>query len=694
MPFHSNNPAVSHADINFVLIHGLDGGRNSFTNPHSGKQMQDCLRAAFPRSKITTYVYPNGSVKSITSQHPLPIPERAEDFLPGLCGQLDDNDTSIHFVCHSMGGLILKEALLASSNTPLDFDEYDEISLSKRMRSVYERTRTISFYATPHLGSALARVLNTLQKSANLCLTNDVIKELEDDNPFLVRQKREFQQLIAKGSNQNIRVLSLTEQQCVPVLGAKVVEHESAVCDLGARYERVIKLDYNHMDICKPRYIKDRRFLELAHFVAERVPLIDAYSRLQSKLDDDDDKKADDDTFDDDTFDIDGDGVVYFDPSHDQTDDVRAARDAYAENPCMASMTSVFSAIVSSDSRNFKSMQLSKMLKGKVMEQNQKLLETLLNTQDFIDFVGAEVDQVKKSIELSTRYWSLLKESKQIITDQESRIVKLLRASGHWKVIIDKRIAYEDGKGPPPSARDGAFMKKLQRALKQYFGADTAATKRLEAKWSALHSNLKEMYHWWQQKYASFSEWKQSEWKKVKDAVTDKWWWIELVGKVVMYIGAAVTVVAGVCLVVTCTGQPGMFNDMAKAAFGYATGVGGVIGVGGCVVKSVANSKKRQLEEERQAVEKLERNVNTVAEEFKAMVKDSAEMDMLINDFVTALIRPKDCAAEIEEDMQDEIISWDYIKGNVEQIIDSLSEVKGVCGSLMQQISASQKNFY
>eukprot|EP00483_Globobulimina_turgida_P009843 UN09862 len=202
----------------------------------------------------------------------------------------------------------------------------------------------------------------------------------------------------------------------MPLLGYKVVEPADAVCGLDNKYEQQILLDHDHSQICKPQYIKDRRFTQFAHFVAKNMKCAGAGL--------DDEKKA---------AELDANiinGIQFFDPNQNNCDDLPVALSIYNKSQTLGSLTTLLGAVLKNSSRSYKQQKLSELLKGNLMKQNTKILNSLLKTQEFMQHV--EPSKVYESIKLSNEYWSLLKVSKQTITDKKSQIHKLLTVSKRW----------------------------------------------------------------------------------------------------------------------------------------------------------------------------------------------------------------------------------------------------------------------
>lgn len=144
----------------------------------------------------------------------------------------------IIWVCHSMGGLILKEILLCLAN-------YSRASSTSS--SILNNTKGIIFYSTPHLGSALAK------RATSLSLATWPSKEIKDlalNNTYLINLNDQF---INLSRLNKWKIISFCENQSTNVgynLYIRLVSENSArlPADLGDFYV----LNKDHMYICKP----------------------------------------------------------------------------------------------------------------------------------------------------------------------------------------------------------------------------------------------------------------------------------------------------------------------------------------------------------------------------------------------------------------------------------------------------------
>jgi triacylglycerol esterase/lipase EstA (alpha/beta hydrolase family) len=137
-----------------VAIHGLGGHPfRTWTDKDGHLWLRDSLPEHIPHSRIFTYGYDSGIFfsRSRSQTH-----DFALDLLFRLHSEQRSHPRPILFVCHSLGGVVFKQALvLASSNR----DHYGDL-----LKSI----RGVVFMGTPHRGSRtagpalhLSRIINT-----------------------------------------------------------------------------------------------------------------------------------------------------------------------------------------------------------------------------------------------------------------------------------------------------------------------------------------------------------------------------------------------------------------------------------------------------------------------------------------------------------------------------------------------------
>lgn len=175
----------SHAKVNVVFVHGLGGSGYSTWNsgPHSElgfwpqNLAADCSHCCVWTTNYKTNVYQWNPF----SRSRIDLLDRASWFVHSLL-QAGVASRPIVFVAHSLGGLLVKQALqFARSLGPREW------------QVVWEKTRAVVFLATPHDGSKLAdAAVHAAEAIGGLGLATRFffrpspdLKNLLDSNPTL-----------------------------------------------------------------------------------------------------------------------------------------------------------------------------------------------------------------------------------------------------------------------------------------------------------------------------------------------------------------------------------------------------------------------------------------------------------------------------------------------------------------------------
>lgn len=163
------------------------------------------------------------------------LKNRSSDYLPRLADAGIGDGRPVVWVCHSMGGLIVKGIInqALASNDP-------------KTRRIGENTCGIIFLGTPHKGSSIAKYS---QQTALLWPTIEV-KDMEENSKELLKLNNEFLDNIAK-MKLPVEIVSIAEGSPMRVLKnikLIVVPLESAYLGYGECYVS----NENHLNLSKP----------------------------------------------------------------------------------------------------------------------------------------------------------------------------------------------------------------------------------------------------------------------------------------------------------------------------------------------------------------------------------------------------------------------------------------------------------
>ncbi|EFQ99614.1 LipA and NB-ARC domain-containing protein [Nannizzia gypsea CBS 118893] len=196
--YQTSSPAV---DI--VFVHGLNGSSyHTWATKKSPEVfwpsdlLPEALRGV--EARIITYGY-DANVTSFsggTSKDKLH--NHAEHLISSLCALRNSTKSTerpIVFVCHSLGGLVVKKALCCYTRVSHQYTQH--------LRSIYISTYGILFLGTPHNGSSIARTASTAQSIIStvipkwlLSTSPQLVQVLQSDNEHLQVINREFVQIM------------------------------------------------------------------------------------------------------------------------------------------------------------------------------------------------------------------------------------------------------------------------------------------------------------------------------------------------------------------------------------------------------------------------------------------------------------------------------------------------------------------
>ncbi|KAF2417713.1 hypothetical protein EJ08DRAFT_703291 [Tothia fuscella] len=154
------------------------------------------------------------------------------------------NDLPIIFIAHSLGGILVKDALKFSQ---------DQQEFQSHLFSMFKSTYGVIFFGTPHRGSEMASIGKIAAKISGLGLAESshrLLRSLEVGSSELERISDSLSRMLPK-QVKGLQIYSFLEG--LPLTGVsfpgKVVEEYSSI--IGDAYEGKAVLQANHMDMCR-----------------------------------------------------------------------------------------------------------------------------------------------------------------------------------------------------------------------------------------------------------------------------------------------------------------------------------------------------------------------------------------------------------------------------------------------------------
>jgi hypothetical protein len=140
--------------LDVVFVHGLGGDGTTTWMPEGfTESWLDWLSDDIPSIAVWSLTYPADATKWTSDGEGMALPDRAANLIPTMLYYGIGTRGTV-FVCHSLGGLVVKQILRHSA----------EMAIPEWV-SIARSTLGIVFLATPHAGSNLATFIKVLNVS-------------------------------------------------------------------------------------------------------------------------------------------------------------------------------------------------------------------------------------------------------------------------------------------------------------------------------------------------------------------------------------------------------------------------------------------------------------------------------------------------------------------------------------------------
>ena len=196
--------------------------------------------------------------------------------------ELRNNAVKFIFVCHSLGGLIVKQALVGSA------------SHGRAPSSIKRSTFGLAFFGTPHGGSeaatrysGFAAMFRKLIGESNI--KNHVLESLADNSNFIRNLTYRFRQQeydYQYATFYETKSTSVSSSYSFPRLGNLIVSIISAGMGLPRGMEKRRLVDEDHLRMCKPpsrrsnHYLRIKKALQI--LVAEALGYPDEFEYMRA----------------------------------------------------------------------------------------------------------------------------------------------------------------------------------------------------------------------------------------------------------------------------------------------------------------------------------------------------------------------------------------------------------------------------
>ncbi|MCJ1405548.1 hypothetical protein MMC11_008776, partial [Xylographa trunciseda] len=212
---------------------------------------RDLLPIEFPQARILTWGYDVQVEQLLSPVSKASLFHHAESLLSDLAmlrNSTTDKSRPIFFIAHSLGGIVVKDALSLSRIEETIFSE------------ILPATRGVIFLGTPHHGSKIAslgKIAFQLTEALGQKPNTQILRSLEINSETLERISRSFGQILA---TDQLKVHSFREE--LDTKGVKIVESFSSTIDYFKETRGT--LHANHRNMAKCSSVHDVKFQRLA----------------------------------------------------------------------------------------------------------------------------------------------------------------------------------------------------------------------------------------------------------------------------------------------------------------------------------------------------------------------------------------------------------------------------------------------
>ncbi|CCA76564.1 hypothetical protein PIIN_10557 [Serendipita indica DSM 11827] len=248
-----------------IAIHGLDGHRLYTWIAETAQServmwLQEFLPSDIPHARILTYGY-DADTRSSEFTSTNTIQRHAMGFMQAVeRARKGVERRPIIFLAHSLGGIILKQALVLCQNQPQ----------GRPLHGILTSTHAVLFFGTPHSGSEgvpFLQVLNQLL-SVYMQTNNRVLQHLRENSEALEDIQATFTQASA-----GLHIVYFYEEYATPLVGGRhrvIVPHHSAVVS-GDPNALGVSLFADHVNMVKFLTRETGNYQTVLYYLREEV---------------------------------------------------------------------------------------------------------------------------------------------------------------------------------------------------------------------------------------------------------------------------------------------------------------------------------------------------------------------------------------------------------------------------------------
>jgi tetratricopeptide (TPR) repeat protein len=238
------------ARLNVVFFHGLGG--DAYGTWRRGVKASAFWPVWLARDipGLTTWTLAYEAPPTNWLGTAMPIQDRAKNVLECLLGCRELRGVPLVFVCHSLGGLVVKQVLRAADGRR---------AYSAETRTFLDSVKGVVFIATPHTGSMQATLLDKLR----------LIAWPSASTLDLVRNNANLRDLNVWYRNWSGAIRHKVFYEKQGTTAGVIVGDDSS--DPGLLHVDPVGIDADHRDICKPADINDLVYLRTRDFIVDEI---------------------------------------------------------------------------------------------------------------------------------------------------------------------------------------------------------------------------------------------------------------------------------------------------------------------------------------------------------------------------------------------------------------------------------------
>jgi pimeloyl-ACP methyl ester carboxylesterase len=236
--------------VNVVFVHGLGGhAYDTWRRSAEDKTFWPVwLSRDIPGLVAWTLAYDAPPTNWLGTA--MPIQDRAKNVLECLLGQRELKDLPLVFVCHSLGGLVVKQVLRTAN------DRRDRCPAEA---GLVDSVKGVVFIATPHTGSMQATLLDRLR----------LIAWPSASTLDLVKNNANLRDLNVWYRNWSVAIRHKVFYEKVGTVAGVVVADDSS--DPGLLNVDPVAIDADHVQICKPTDTDDMVYARTRDFIVDEI---------------------------------------------------------------------------------------------------------------------------------------------------------------------------------------------------------------------------------------------------------------------------------------------------------------------------------------------------------------------------------------------------------------------------------------